>query len=56
MKNIDMPKILTRSRGETLRRQDLERVENKLCWQIIDAAIEVHRTLGGPGLLESIYV
>ena len=23
--------------------------------QIIGAAIEVHRTLGGPGLLESIY-
>lgn len=23
--------------------------------QILDAAIEVHRTLGGPGLLESLY-
>jgi len=23
---------------------------------ILDAAIEVHRTLGGPGLLESVYV
>ena len=22
---------------------------------IVDAAIEVHRTLGGPGLLESVY-
>jgi len=28
---------------------------NKLSNQIIGAAIEVHRTLGGPGLLESIY-
>jgi GxxExxY protein len=30
-------------------------VENDLSYEIIGAAIEVHRTLGGPGLLESIY-
>ena len=30
-------------------------IENKLTCSIIDAAIEVHRVLGGPGLLESIY-
>jgi len=29
--------------------------ENKLSYHIINAAIEVHRTLGGPGLLESVY-
>jgi GxxExxY protein len=29
--------------------------ENSLSYQIIRAAIEVHRTLGGPGLLESVY-
>lgn len=29
--------------------------ENELSRLIVDAAIEVHRTLGGPGLLESIY-
>ena len=29
--------------------------ENELSSIIVDAAIEVHRTLGGPGLLESIY-
>lgn len=29
--------------------------ENPLSQQIIGAAIEVHRTLGGPGLLESVY-
>lgn len=29
--------------------------ENKITGQILDAAIEVHRTLGGPGLLESVY-
>jgi GxxExxY protein len=30
-------------------------IENKLGTTIISAAIEVHRTLGGPGLLECIY-
>jgi GxxExxY protein len=29
--------------------------DNHLSYKIIGAAIEVHRTLGGPGLLESIY-
>lgn len=29
--------------------------ENEISHQIIGAAIEVHRTLGGPGLLESVY-
>ena len=29
--------------------------EDQLSTQIIGCAIEVHRTLGGPGLLESIY-
>jgi len=29
--------------------------ENELSHQIIGAAIEVHKELGGPGLLESIY-
>jgi GxxExxY protein len=29
--------------------------ENQISRYIIDAAIEVHRTLGGPGLLESVY-
>jgi GxxExxY protein len=28
---------------------------NCLSGQILDAAIEVHRVLGGPGLLESVY-
>ena len=28
---------------------------NRLSGEILDASIEVHRTLGGPGLLESIY-
>jgi GxxExxY protein len=33
----------------------MESIENELSFKIIGASIEVHRTLGGPGLLESIY-
>lgn len=29
--------------------------ENEISKQVVDAAIEVHRTLGGPGLIESVY-
>ena len=29
--------------------------ENEIATVVIDAAIEVHRTLGGPGLLEAVY-
>lgn len=29
--------------------------ENEISKKIVTAAIEVHRTLGGPGLLESVY-
>jgi GxxExxY protein len=29
--------------------------ENEISEVILDAAIQVHRTLGGPGLLESVY-
>ena len=39
----------------TLSRNDAEKIENILAGEIIDAAIEVHRILGGPGLLESQY-
>jgi len=31
------------------------KIENDISYKIIGAAIEVHRVLGGPGLLESIY-
>jgi GxxExxY protein len=30
-------------------------IENEISGQIIESAIEVHKTLGGPGLLESVY-
>ncbi|WP_437710571.1 GxxExxY protein [Sorangium sp. So ce448] len=29
--------------------------ENEVAKVVVDAAIEVHRTLGGPGLLEAVY-
>ena len=35
--------------------RDEEKLENLLSEQVLDAAIEVHRSLGGPGLLESLY-
>ena len=41
--------------AETVRRRDAEKIENLLSEQVLDAAIEVHWTLGGPGLLESLY-
>lgn len=30
-------------------------IENIISGRVVDAAVEVHRTLGGPGLLESVY-
>lgn len=41
--------------AEAERHSDAEKIENLLSEQILNAAIEVHRTLGGPGLLESLY-
>jgi GxxExxY protein len=41
--------------AEAVRQGDAEIIENLLSEQVLDAAIEVHRTLGGPGLLESLY-
>ena len=41
--------------AEAVSRRDAEVIENLLSEQVLDAAIEVHRTLGGPGLLESLY-
>jgi GxxExxY protein len=40
-----------------LKRKDAkaQRMENEISHKIIGAAIEVHRILGGPGLLEGVY-
>jgi GxxExxY protein len=35
--------------------QEITMTENEISRIIVDCAIEVHRTLGGPGLLESVY-
>lgn len=35
--------------------ETLDTIENVLSKQVLDAEIEVHRGLGGPGLLESLY-
>jgi GxxExxY protein len=37
------------------RRGIMVQIENQIGYSIVSAAIEVHRTLGGPGLLESVY-
>ena len=34
--------------AEAERRRDAEKIENLLSEKVLDAAIEVHRTLGGP--------
>ena len=43
--------------AKTQRRKDVEMdiTENEISKHIVECAIEVHRTLGGPGLLESVY-
>ncbi len=38
-----------------MRWQRSGRSENEISRAIVQSAIEVHRTLGGPGLLESVY-
>jgi hypothetical protein len=49
------------SNGLTQRRKggedanEREMTENELSHEIIGAAIEVHKQLGGPGLLEDVY-
>ena len=38
-----------------MREGEREMRENEIATVVVDAAIEVHRTLGGPGLLEAVY-
>ncbi len=41
--------------GEADAKKRFRTREDAISYEIIGAAIEVHRTLGGPGLLESLY-
>jgi GxxExxY protein len=55
-----MTRLDLKANAETRRRGDAGLIdeslpENKISASVIDAAIEVHRALGGPGLLECIY-
>jgi GxxExxY protein len=49
------PYFTSKQNAKAQRRKVLKRMENEISHKIIGAAIEVHRILGGPGLLESIY-
>jgi hypothetical protein len=45
-----------REKDAKAQRREEKSIEDALSHKIIGAAIEVHSTLGGPGLLESIYI
>ena len=46
---------LARINAETQRCEDAKMNENQTSKVIVDSAIEVHREIGGPGLIESVY-
>ena len=46
--------IIFSQRKEHKGRKGAKRMENEISYKIIGAAIEVHKVLGGPGLLESM--
>ena len=41
--------------GKKSKKRKFASREDEISYEIIGAAIEVHKTLGGPGLLESVY-
>ena len=50
MQQVNLEKFNTKTQSH-----EGTKTEDELSRQIIGACIEVHRTLGGPGLLESVY-
>ena len=51
-----MIKLTQRHRGREAQRGEKKKMdENEISKIVLDAAITVHRILGGPGLLESVY-
>ncbi|MBX7246926.1 MAG: GxxExxY protein [Candidatus Sumerlaeaceae bacterium] len=50
-----MAKHDTETQRQREARREINMVDDPLTQRIINCAIEVHRTLGGPGLLESVY-
>ena len=52
---IPLDQLSEKENTEEQRHGDTEFLENRITGSIINAAIEVHKVLGGPGLLESIY-
>jgi hypothetical protein len=53
---LGMMSTATDFNAKAPRREDAEKIENVVAALIVDAVIEVHRTLGGPGLLESCFL
>src|SRR6185436_19787451 len=44
-----------RRKGAKAQKDGEGMTENEIAAIVVDAALEVHRTLGGPGLLEAVY-
>jgi hypothetical protein len=51
-KILDMKSNVTDFNAKAPRREDAKKIENVLAALIVNAAIEVHRTLGGPGFIK----
>ena len=50
-----MPEFSTQRRKGTKAQRGKNPTDDEISRLVVESAIEVHRTLGGPGLLESVY-